>query len=131
MSAPLEDRLAIRERLEAYADAVFRRDAEAWGANWAEDSVWNLGGTEVSGKANIVGLWNGAMAGFSFVAFFVQPGEITIEGNRARVRSYTAEDLVETGGRFRHVIGRYDDELVKQGGTWLFTRRIYTILRDS
>ena len=33
------DRLAVRERIEAYADAVFRKDAESWGACWAEDAV--------------------------------------------------------------------------------------------
>jgi hypothetical protein len=38
----VEDRLAIRELLEAYADAVCCVDADAWGATWAEDSVWEL-----------------------------------------------------------------------------------------
>ena len=33
---PLEDRMAIRERIEAYSDAVFRKDADAWIANWRE-----------------------------------------------------------------------------------------------
>ena len=31
-TGPAEDRLAIRELLETYADAVTRCDAEAWGA---------------------------------------------------------------------------------------------------
>ena len=35
-SGPVEDRLAIRELLETYADAVTRQDAEAWGSTWAE-----------------------------------------------------------------------------------------------
>ncbi|MFN7174902.1 MAG: nuclear transport factor 2 family protein, partial [Thermaurantiacus tibetensis] len=40
----LADRLAIRERIEAYNDAVFRRDAEDWAACWAEDAVWEVAG---------------------------------------------------------------------------------------
>ena len=36
-TGPLEDRIAIRELLETYADAVCRVDAEAWGSTWAED----------------------------------------------------------------------------------------------
>jgi hypothetical protein len=36
-SGPIEDQLAIRTLHDSYADAVFRRDAAAWGANWAED----------------------------------------------------------------------------------------------
>jgi len=41
-SGPAEDRLAIRELIEAYADAVTRNDATAWIATWAEDSIWSL-----------------------------------------------------------------------------------------
>lgn len=130
-TGPIEDRIAIRETLEAYADAVFRRDAQAWGANWAEDSVWDLAGTEVSGKANIIGLWTTAMAGFSFVAFFVQPGEIKIDGNHATVRSYTVEHLADAEGKSRHIIGCYDDKLIKDNGAWRFAKRVYRILRDS
>ena len=37
---PLEDRLAIRELIDAYADATMLRDAQAWGGLWAEDAVW-------------------------------------------------------------------------------------------
>lgn len=36
-SGPTEDRLAIREVIENYADAVTRRDGDAWAACWAED----------------------------------------------------------------------------------------------
>ncbi len=41
-TGPAEDRLAIRELLEAYADAVNRCDAVGWGATWAEDAEWSL-----------------------------------------------------------------------------------------
>ena len=40
-TGPAEDRLAIRELVDSYGDAVYRHDAQAWGANWAEDAVWN------------------------------------------------------------------------------------------
>ena len=38
-SGPLEDRIAIRELLETYANAACRVDAEAWGSTWAEDGL--------------------------------------------------------------------------------------------
>ncbi len=31
---PMEDRLAIRELVDSYNDAVMRFDADAWSANW-------------------------------------------------------------------------------------------------
>lgn len=130
-SGPLQDRIAIRETIEAYADAVFRRDADAWAQNWADDSVWNLAGTEVSEKNNIVELWSGAMSGFSFVAFFAQTGAIHVDGDNATARSYTIEDLVQVDGKSRHIVGQYDDTLQKQNARWVFTRRIYKILSDA
>lgn len=41
-SGPLEDRVAIRELIDAYADATMLRDEEAWAALWAEDACWQL-----------------------------------------------------------------------------------------
>ena len=128
---PLEDRIAIRERIEAYGDAVFQRDEIAWAANWAEDSVWSLAGMEVKGKANIVAMWKNAMAGFSAVTFFANPGAIHVRGDVAQVRVYTLEFLVETGGKARRVVGQYNDKLIKQNNAWLFQSRTYRILNEG
>lgn len=127
----LEDRIAIRELIESYGDAVFRRDEAAWAANWAEESVWTLAGVGVKGKANIVAMWKGAMAGFSTVTFFANPGAIRVNGDSAEVRVYTLEFLVETGGKSRRVVGQYDDRLVKENGAWLFQSRSYRILNEG
>lgn len=55
---PFEDRLAIRELIESYGDAVTQRDANAWGECWAEDSCWRLpdlpGWERIEGKQTIV-----------------------------------------------------------------------------
>jgi ketosteroid isomerase-like protein len=40
----VEDELAIRALVARYADAVCRRDPDAWAATWAEDCKWDLGG---------------------------------------------------------------------------------------
>ena len=80
---PAEDQIAIRALIDSYSDAVFRRDAQAWGATWAEDAVWNLAGTEVRGRDAIVGLWTQAMSGFPFVAFFAQIGQLAITGDHS------------------------------------------------
>ena len=56
-TGPFEDRLAIHELVASYGDAVTRRDADAWIANWSEDCVWKLpaipGMERVEGKAAI------------------------------------------------------------------------------
>lgn len=128
---PFEDRLAIRERIDAYADAVFRHDADAWIACWAEDAVWRMPGVEVSTKPNIKAAWEGAMANFTLAAFFSSPGSIRIAGETAEVRVYTQEILILRDGGVRKIVGAYDDRLAKVGADWLFAARVYTVLHDE
>jgi ketosteroid isomerase-like protein len=130
-SGPPDDRLAIRERIEAYSDAVFRHDPEAWIACWSEDGVWRLPGIDVTGRAQIKAAWVGAMSAFRLAAFFATPGAIEVEDDRATARVYTQEILVDAAGKTRRIIGAYDDALVRQAGVWLFARRAYTILHDE
>lgn len=128
---PLDDRLAIRERIESYADAVFRRDGDAWIANWREDGVWRVGGVELCGKAQIRSAWIEAMGAYAVTAFFSTPGAIEINGAEAAARVYTREILVDHGGKVVKVIGAYDDRLVKEGRGWLFAYRSYTVLHQE
>ena len=128
---PLEDRLAIRERIEAYGDAVFRHDADAWIACWSQDAVWRMPGLEVAGKAGIQAAWEGAMAAFTLAAFFSTPGSIRVSGAAAEARVYTQEALILSDGGTRQIIGAYDDRLIRVQGAWLFSARTYAILHDS
>lgn len=130
-TGPVEDRLAIRELMEAYADAVFRHDAEAWAECWTPDAVWDLMGHEVRGLDAMVPAWKGAMTGFRLAAFFVFPGVTTVEGDTARARSHTQEHLHLHDGGARRIIGRYQDELVKRDLRWRFSVRRYAVLHED
>jgi len=124
----VEDRLAIRELLEAYADAVCVVDADAWGATWAEDSVWELPDYpqigQISGRSNIIAAWMAALAQYPGIIFIATPGSIVIEGERAAVRSYTSEVFDDqANGKTTRDRGRYDDIVIRQNGRWLFKKR--------
>lgn len=126
----LADRLAIRERIEAYNDAVFRRDAEDWAACWAEDAVWEVAGQRAEGRAAIKALWLKLMAGFEAVGMYVNHGAVAVEGDAATSRSYMLEVMKEVGGTERLVVGRYDDHLRRDpDGAWRFTSRAYSVLQ--
>jgi uncharacterized protein (TIGR02246 family) len=127
-SGPAEDLAAIRALHDRYADAVNRRDADAWGALWAEDAVWELMGMRVEGRAAIVGLWTQAMAGFAFVGFFSQPGAIRVSGAHAAGRIWTHEVLEGPEGE-RRPLGQYDDQYVQRDGEWLFAERRFNLRR--
>lgn len=123
-----EDRLAIRELLETYADAVTQRDADAWGATWAEDAEWSLPdypelGT-TKGRDAIVAMWLEAMKAYPGIMFEAWPGSIEIEGSHAKMRSYTAETYDQDGTTVRDR-GLYEDTCVKIDGAWLFKSRSF------
>lgn len=127
-TGPAEDRLAIRELLDTYADAVTRCDAEAWAATWADDGEWSLPdypemGT-TSGKAAIVAMWVEAMKGFPGIMFEAWPGSIAVDGDRAVMRSYTAE-VYDQGDQTIRDRGLYEDICVKRDGRWLFKSRSF------
>ncbi len=130
-TGPAEDRLAIRELIDAYADAVCCNDAAAWGALWTEDAEWSLpdipalGTTQ--GRDAIVALWTAAMQGFAGVVFVASPGSIEVDGDRAIVRSYASEVFEQSGATVRQR-GRYDDLCVRTGGQWRFERRVFRVL---
>lgn len=127
-TGPAEDRLEIRELLDIYADAVTRCDAEAWGACWAEDSEWSMPdypefGT-TKGRDAIIAMWVEAMKQFPGLMFEAWPGSIEIDGDRAIVKSYTAE-VYDRDGIVKRDRGAYDDVCVKVNGKWLFKSRSF------
>jgi ketosteroid isomerase-like protein len=127
-TGPIEDRLEIRELLDVYADAVNRNDPDAWGATWAEDSIWNLPDYPelglVEGRSAIVTMWKAAMAHYPGIIFVANPGAIEIDGDLATVRSYTSE-VYDQDGVTKRDRGVYDDICVKRGGKWLFKSRTF------
>lgn len=127
-TGPFEDRLTIRELLETYADAVTRRDSEAWGATWAEDAEWSLPdypelGT-TKGRPAIVAMWIEAMKAYPGIMFEAWPGSIEVSGDSAVMRSYTSEVYDQDGITMRDR-GVYEDTCVKIDGKWLFKSRSF------
>ena len=136
-TGPLDDRVAIRELLDAYADAVCVVDAQAWGATWAEDGVWELPDYpqigKITGRANIVAAWIAAMAQYPGIIFVSTPGSIVVNGEQGVVRSYTSEVFDDqASGKTTRDRGRYDDLVVRRNGQWLFkTRRFKKLHREQ
>ena len=64
--------------------------------------------------------------------YFMQPGSIDVHGSKARAVAYTIEIYDQPGtGKRIHGTGRYDDELEKRDGRWLFTRREYRLMFEE
>jgi uncharacterized protein (TIGR02246 family) len=129
-SGSVEDRLAIRERIESYNDAVFRKDADDWAECWAEDAEWAVGEHRASGRAAIRDLWVKLMQGFDAAAMYVAHGSVAVDGDNCQSRSYMLEMLKGADGTERLVSGRYDDTLRRDAdGAWRFVSRSYAVLQ--
>ncbi|MFA7440380.1 MAG: nuclear transport factor 2 family protein [Sphingomonadaceae bacterium] len=136
---PLEDRIAVRELIESYANAVTQRDVETWASLWDEESAWRMPelgtGVSIEGKQTIVSTWVDLMARYHGPAdrpwafsFLSMPGEMNIEGDRGTVRSYSVEAYADADGRTVHLKGQYDDVVVKREGRWLFAERVWRLM---
>ncbi|RVT43274.1 nuclear transport factor 2 family protein [Sphingobium algorifonticola] len=135
-TGPLEDRIAIREVLESYADAVNRVDEALWASLWVEDCHWDLSHYPelgiVSGKDAVVALWAGAMPHYPKLSFMVMPGMIRVDGDRAEVRAYISEIYEEPGTlKDKRARACYNDVFVKRDGQWLIQSRSFTIIHQT
>lgn len=123
-----EDRLAIRELIDAYGDAVGRIDADAWVECWAQEGVWLIRGNEIKGREALRAMWIKAMSAYKFVSFAGYPGDIHVTGDTATLRVHTTEWLTPHDGKPRRQHGIYEDRLVKEGGRWRFAQRSFTVM---
>ena len=127
----LEDDLALKSLMARYIDAVNRRDGDAWSATWAEDGVWNLLGSPVEGRDNIVGLWQQMMAGFEFAIMMPSSCLFEIDGDTASGHWYLHEYTRDLEGTASTILSRYVDTYVKQDGQWLFKTREYGFIYNG
>jgi len=130
--ANVEARLAVRELLDRYNDAVNQRDVNAFAACWTDDAVWNIpimpGQDEVVGKKTIVDSWVRSMKVYPVLIMLAHVGKIELNGDEAKVRSYHNELGQYVNGREIRPRGQYEDIMVKRNGQWLFKRRSFTAL---
>ena len=110
-TGPLEDRIAIRELHDTYADAGFRGDRQAWLDCWAQDCTWVTPFGELQGKDALAGQWDGLWSTLETLAFFAVVGAIEVAGDTARTRGYVRELAVMKEGPAQKIAGRYDDDL--------------------
>lgn len=128
-NGPIEDRLAVRELLDSYSDAVIRCDQMLWSSCWAMNASWCPGSRIIVGRDAIVSHWidmkkNGLGIKGSFTrTFFNVPGAINIDGDKGQGWSYTNELLVDDKNMTYHLHGMYSDLYIRENGQWVFAER--------
>jgi ketosteroid isomerase-like protein len=132
--ATLRDEAAVRRVVESYADAIIRRDAATYGALYAPDAVWTIGppvGEQVEGRDAIVRFLTDHIATMDLLIFTVTNIVISVEDRIAHSRATVHEfGRVADGSAVSVVNVRalYEDTLQRNGDSWWFTERKYSIL---
>ena len=124
----LADEMAIRDLVARYADAVNRRDADAWVALWARDCEWHILGNPMTGRDDVLALWRSLMEGFSFVIQVIYSGTIELDGDEATGCWYLCEIWKGPDGSAGMTVGVYRDRYVREEDMWRFRRRRFDIL---
>ncbi len=126
-----EDELAVRRVLVDYAWALDTRDIDAYVGLFARDGEWVNGAIVRKGpdqiRALLVGMFGHPRPGQAnrqSMEITTNP-EVQVEGDHASARS--GHVLLKPGpdGRPQAVlVGRYEDELIREGGKWKILRRV-------
>ena len=146
--ASLEDHVRIEQLLMRYAAALNTRDADTYVSLFTPDATFELRRAieeppflgPFRGREALRKQWfpDGAGAAdasgrrpFGPMRHVTTNYEIDVRGETATVRAFFIE-VVSNGPNIPpgskpptiHAMGRYEDELVKQDGQWLFARRV-------
>ena len=120
----MNDQQEITELLARYADAVNRRDRQAWTAVWLEDSIYSLnGGPQKKGRDAIVALYVKAMDNVESMLQLVHNGTVEVDGDSATGRWYVSEQHGLGDDKSVFVIGVYQDRYVRTADGWKFAER--------
>lgn len=127
-SGPLEDRLLIREKMSAYAEAMFSQDLEAWLAHFAEDVDWRWGSNCTKGVEAMRASWPNLWAPLRAMGLFTEVSSIEVDGDIASAKCYSRQIFFHKDGKVVKVVGLYTDRLVRQNGSWLFAERSFKMI---
>jgi uncharacterized protein (TIGR02246 family) len=128
LARAITDELSIRNLVARYADAVNRRDTDAWAATWSKGGEWNVMGNPAKGREAVVALFQQLMGGLSWVVQLPYSGTIEVAGDEGGGRWYLGEFMKRVDGTASSNVGVYHDRYVREGGEWFFARRRFDAL---
>ena len=122
----LFDKLAIHELCARYTLTLDRHDIEGWASCFTEDGVFGFGNNGLVGREKIAAYGNvhKHLASRHLCTSLLY--EVDPSGGRATGESSTVLSLATRRGYKLAFMGRYNDELRKVDGEWLFSRRWVT-----
>ncbi|HEV2186952.1 MAG TPA: nuclear transport factor 2 family protein [Stellaceae bacterium] len=131
MTALLEDRAAIHDLFTRYCCALDKGEVETVVACFTTEAVLKSPVIDIAGADEIRAFaqrFAAQRAAGTQFRHMVTNIAVTIDGDRATATAYLLVLISQNGSHRTLPPGRYECELVKQDGNWLFTRR--TVFHD-
>jgi SnoaL-like domain len=124
VSPLLEVTWGIRQLHARYADAVWRKDYDAYADCWTDDAEWLIAGQTFRGKTEITSAFSGFMSKYKCVLFSPRKPIVHISGSEISARTYVTEkNKLKTGG-YVSSIATYFERFSESGGVlrrrWAF-----------
>ncbi len=116
---------AIRQLHQRYVDAVFRKDAEAFGNCFAENAEWRVGGNVMRGRAEAVEVIKKVFPQFRRILMTFRQPILQVGDGVASGRTYVTENSLFADGRPFAPIGIYYEHFVDEGDAWRFKWRLF------
>jgi ketosteroid isomerase-like protein len=113
----------IHALVEAYTDAIARRDGDAWAATWDADGEWELLGHRVVGRDAAKSFWAEAIAGFAEVEHSERCVELRVDGDLGRGVWAVNERTIDHEGRSFSLSAEYHDRYRRGPDGWAFIER--------
>jgi len=114
---------AIRQLHARFIDAVWRQDADAYAALFAEDGEWKLAAMHMRGHDEIRSTFVKLLGYTAKVQMILGTPMLEIGEGTATSRTHCTEFTKMPDGSSSMAIGIYYDRYVKEGDSWLFKWR--------
>ena len=132
MTTLAQNKELIRDLIARFADAVTRKDPDAFGTLWAENGEWIIGepmSLSVSGLDSIQTTFSRIVCKWEFFAQFANSLLIEIKGKHAKARCTCEEYGINSrSGETYHNVALYFDEFILTPDGWRFRKREYRYL---
>jgi uncharacterized protein (TIGR02246 family) len=131
MTVDIEDRAAIHDLFTRYCCALDNGEVEIVVACFTADAMLKSPVIDISGHDQIrafAGRFAAQRAAGVQFRHMITNVAIANDGNRATASAHLLVLISQNGSHRTLPPGRYECELVKQGGRWLFSRR--TVFHD-
>ena len=117
----------IRQLYARYIDAVWRKDADAFGKCFAVNGEWRIAGMHLRGRAEISGAIARLLGGYKRVLMTVSAPVLEVGAGKAVGRVHCLEYAKFLDGTSVATIGIYYERYIEEEGHWRFQWRQWAL----